>query len=70
MLPPGYADRVHAAYPRLGCIRALTRIVEEQAVANPAKAQPGSLPGEIVRLNHPELVPTWQDIIAASGWND
>lgn len=70
MLPPGYADRVHTAYPRLGGIRALTRLVEEQAVANPAKAQPGSLPGEIVRLTHPELVPTWQDIIAAGGWGD
>lgn len=70
MLPTGYADRVHATYPRLGGIRALTRLVEEQAVANPAKAQPGSLPGEIVRLTHPELVPTWQDIIAAGGWGD
>ena len=70
MLPRGYADRVHTDYPRLGGIRALTRLVEEQAVANPAKAQPGSLPGEIVRLAHPELVPTWQDIIAAGGWGD
>ncbi|MFD4401298.1 HD domain-containing protein [Nocardia sp. NPDC058499] len=70
MLPQGYADRVHTDYPRLGGIRALTRLVEEQAVANPVKAQPGSLPGEIVRLTHPELVPTWQDIIAAGGWGD
>ncbi|MBF6327919.1 HD domain-containing protein [Nocardia transvalensis] len=70
MLPGGYADRVHAAYPRLGGIRALTRRVEEQAVANPRKALPGSLTGEVVRLSHPELVPTWADIIAASGWND
>ncbi|NKY32318.1 HD domain-containing protein [Nocardia speluncae] len=70
MVPAGYADRVHADYPRLGGIRALTRLVEKQAVANPAKAQPGSLPGEIVRLAHPELVPNWQDIIAAGGWGD
>ncbi|WP_280436249.1 HD domain-containing protein [Nocardia carnea] len=70
MLPAGYADRVHTDYPRLGGIRALTHLVEVQAVANPAKAQPGSLPGEIVRLTHPELVPTWQDIIAAAGWGD
>lgn len=70
MLSRGYADRVHTDYPRLGGIRALTRLVEAQAVANPAKAQPGSLPGEIVRLTHPELVPTWQDIIAADGWGD
>lgn len=70
MLPPGYAGRVHAGYPRHGGIRALTRIVEEQAVANPAKAQPGSLPGEILRLSHPELVPSWHDIIDAAGWGD
>ncbi|GGK90843.1 HD domain-containing protein [Nocardia jinanensis] len=70
LLPAGYADLVHAAYPRLGGIRALTRLVEEQAVAKPHKALPGSLPGEITRLRHPDLVPTWDDMVAASGWHD
>lgn len=69
-LPAGFADAVHTAHPRHGGIRALTRAVVTQAVAKPQKAQPGSLPGEIVRLRHPELVPTWDDIIAMSGWHD
>ncbi|MEU7768996.1 HD domain-containing protein [Nocardia sp. NPDC049190] len=69
-LPPGYADEVHAAYPRLGGIQALARAIEQQAVAKPHKAPPGSLPGEIVRLRHPDLVPTWDDIVAGSGWQE
>lgn len=70
LLPPGYADQVHAVYPRLGGIRALTRLVVEQAVANPRKILPGSLTGEAVRLSHPELVPSWAAVVAAGGWDD
>lgn len=70
-LPPGFADLVHASYPRLGGTRALTDAIERQAVADPRKAPPGSLPGEIIRLRHPELVPyTWDMILDASGWQD
>ncbi|MFC9872006.1 HD domain-containing protein [Nocardia salmonicida] len=70
-LPAGFADLVHAAYPRLGGTRALTDAIERQAVADPRKAPPGSLPGEIIRLRHPELVPyTWDMILDMSGWQD
>ncbi|MFE5475032.1 HD domain-containing protein [Nocardia sp. NPDC056541] len=70
-LPPGFADLVHASYPRLGGTRALTDIIERQAVADPRKAPPGSLPGEILRLRHPELVPyTWDTVLDTSGWQD
>ncbi|WP_460697723.1 HD domain-containing protein [Nocardia thraciensis] len=69
-LPPGYADRVHAAYPRLGGSRALSDAVEAQALAKPQKAVPGSLTAEIVRQRHPHLVPSWDQILASSGWND
>ncbi|MFD3745720.1 HD domain-containing protein [Nocardia sp. NPDC058633] len=70
-LPAGFADLVHARYPRLGGTRALTDIIERQAVADPRKAPPGSLPGEILRLRHPQLVPyTWDMILDASGWQD
>lgn len=37
-LPPGYSDRVHAAYPRHGGARAVTDAIVEQARANPRKA--------------------------------
>ncbi|MCP2293769.1 HD domain-containing protein [Nocardia amikacinitolerans] len=70
-LPPGYADLVHARYPRLGGSRALADSVETQALANPRKAPPGSLPGEILRQRHPELpYLTWDAILATSGWGD
>ncbi|WP_062992829.1 HD domain-containing protein [Nocardia anaemiae] len=70
-LPPGYADRVHRAYPRLGGTRALTAAIEAQTVANPNKAPLGTLPGEILRLRHPELAPpTWETILESSGWGD
>lgn len=70
-LPPGYADQVHAAYPRLGGSRALTDAIEAQGLANPRKAPTTSLAGEIIRLRHPEVPrPSWDDILAASGWRD
>ncbi|MGV9971054.1 HD domain-containing protein [Nocardia beijingensis] len=70
-LPPGFADLVHAAYPRLGGSRALGAVVETQALANPRKAPPGSLAGSILRQRHPELPSlTWDEILASSGWRD
>lgn len=70
-LPPGFADRVHAAYPRLGGTRALTASIEAQALADPRKAPLGSLPAEILRQRHPELpFPTWDSIVSSSGWGD
>ncbi|MGK8524372.1 HD domain-containing protein [Nocardia asteroides] len=70
-LPPGFADLVHAAYPRLGGSRALGEAVETQALADPRKAPPGSLADVILRGRHPELPSvTWDDILATSGWRD
>ncbi|MBH0776482.1 HD domain-containing protein [Nocardia bovistercoris] len=70
-LPPGYADRVHAAYPRLGGTPALTRAIEEQALAHPEKAPPTTLAGELVRQRHPDLpYTTWDMIVATRGWSD
>ncbi|MBF6413761.1 HD domain-containing protein [Nocardia cyriacigeorgica] len=70
-LPPGYADQVHAVYPRLGGTRALTDVIEAQALADPRKALPGTLPGEIVHQRHPELpYLTWDEIINSGGWGD
>ncbi|WP_225727306.1 MULTISPECIES: hypothetical protein [unclassified Nocardia] len=70
-LPAGYADLVHAAYPRLGGSRALTRSVELQAVAKPQKATPASLANVILRERHPELAGgSWESILQSSGWHD
>lgn len=62
---------MHAAYQRLGGTPALTRAIEQQALAHPEKAMPTTLAGEIVRQHHPDLpYTTWDMIIAARGRQD
>ncbi|GAB3450615.1 HD domain-containing protein [Actinophytocola sediminis] len=70
-LPGGFAERVHTHYPRLGGSRALTEAIVEQALTNPLKAPPTTLPGEIVHQRHPS-VPylTWNMILDANAWGD
>ncbi|MFD1546346.1 damage-inducible protein [Nonomuraea guangzhouensis] len=70
-LPTGYANRVHAAYPRQGGARALTDAMIAQCLADPRKAPPMTLPGEILHQRHPEApYLTWDDFLEASGWDD
>lgn len=70
-LPAGYADRVHAVYPRHGGARALTDAVVAQGLADPRKAPPMTLPGEILHQRHPEApYVTWENILDAGGWGD
>lgn len=67
-LPPGFAESVFEAYPRLGCKRELIEAVIHVSHANPArKAPPLTFPGEILRLRHPEDVPRWDQLEA---WGD
>ncbi|MEV6171639.1 HD domain-containing protein [Streptomyces sp. NPDC051954] len=71
LLPPGFADRVHARYPRLGSSRALTESILEQVLANPRKAPPRTLPGEILHQRHPSLpYVTWDMTLDANPWAD
>ncbi|SEF83352.1 HD domain-containing protein [Nonomuraea solani] len=70
-LPDGYGERVHAAYPRHGGARALTDALVAQGLADPRKAPPMTLPGEILHQRHPEApYITWEGFLAASGWDD
>ncbi|MFI6029837.1 HD domain-containing protein [Amycolatopsis magusensis] len=70
-LPPGYADRVHARHPRLGGCRALTDAMVAQTSANPLKAPPMTLPGEIHHQRHPSSpYLTWDMILDANSWGD
>jgi hypothetical protein len=70
-LPPGFAERVHARHPRLGGCRALTDAIVAQALANPLKAPPMTLPGEILHQRHPALpYLTWDMILDANNWAD
>ncbi|MCX2968312.1 MULTISPECIES: HD domain-containing protein [Streptomyces] len=71
LLPEGFAARVHAAYPRDNLAFALTDAIVAQAVPDPAKANPLSFPGALVRHHLPPgSVPEWHDLIANNGWGD
>ncbi|WP_283139339.1 damage-inducible protein [Rhizohabitans arisaemae] len=70
-LPVGYADRVHALYPRHGGARAMTDAIVAQGLADPRKAPPMTLPGEVLHQRHPDApYTTWDNILDASGWDD
>ncbi|TXS49047.1 hypothetical protein EAO75_14935 [Streptomyces sp. uw30] len=71
LLPPGFADRVHARYPRLGGSRALIEAIHEQALANPRKAPPQTLPGELLHQRHPSLPYVTVDMfLDVNPWGD
>ncbi|HZN98529.1 MAG TPA: HD domain-containing protein [Gemmatimonadales bacterium] len=70
-LPPGFADRVHALYPRLGSTRALIEVVLEQGLANPRKAPQWTLAGEGIHQRHPSLPYFTVDMLLDSNpWGD
>ena len=69
--PQGYADRVHAAYPRQGGARAITDVIVAQAVAKPSKARPMTFAGEIAHQRIPSApYMTWDRMLDAGGWGD
>ncbi|WP_210407909.1 HD domain-containing protein [Allokutzneria sp. NRRL B-24872] len=70
-LPEGYAERVHAEFPRLHGAAALHKAIVDQALAKPQKAPPFTLPGELVRQTTGAQWPTWHDLMAREpSWND
>ncbi|SHN45876.1 HD domain-containing protein [Cryptosporangium aurantiacum] len=69
-LPPGFADRLLAIYPRLGGTPALTALIVAQVEADPRKAPPCTLPGELLHQRHPDApYPTWDALVAVNGWD-
>jgi HD domain len=71
VLPPGFADRVHAAWPRHDLGYALAGIIADQVQANPAKGPPLTFPGHVHQLIYPTTpAVTWFDMVRTAGWND
>jgi hypothetical protein len=71
MLAPGFADRVHASWPRHDLGYALTEVIARQVEANPAKGHPMTFPGHMHQLMYPATpAVTFLDVVRASGWND
>ncbi|MBI3225984.1 MAG: HD domain-containing protein [Mycolicibacterium cosmeticum] len=70
-LPQGFADRVHAAWPRHDLGYALAAVIADQAQLNPAKAPPMTLPDHFRRLMYPaQPAMNWFDAVDTAGWND
>jgi hypothetical protein len=71
MLPPDFADRVHASWPRHDVGFALAELIADQVEANPAKGPPLTLPGHMHQLVYPTApAMTWFDVVRNAGWND
>jgi HD domain len=71
VLPPGFADQVHALWPRGDVGYSLPRIIARQVEENPAKGPPLSFPHHVHQLLCPTATPlTWFDLIRNAGWND
>ncbi|MFB4262680.1 HD domain-containing protein [Nonomuraea sp. GTA35] len=70
-LPAGYADRIHAALPRLRASAALYDAIVAQGLAQPHKAPPFTLTGELLRQHTGQSWPTWQQLMTQPpSWND
>ena len=71
LLPPGYADHVHNAWPRHDLGYALAELIADQIEANPQKGPPMTFPHHLHQLKYPMRPPvTWFDVVRAAGWND
>jgi hypothetical protein len=71
LLPTGFADRVHAVWPRHDVGYALAEIIADQIEANPAKGPPLTFPGHLHQLMYPAApAVTWFDVVRTAGWND
>jgi hypothetical protein len=67
LLSPGYADRVHAAWPRFGLGYAIADAIGRSTQANPIKAPPFSFPAHIHALVNGASPLTFYDVV---GWGD
>lgn len=70
LLPPGFADRVHAAWPRHNVGYAITAAIGRDTQANPTKAPPFSFPAHVHQLVNAAPPVTFSDVVAAAGWGD
>ncbi|SRR5690242_4044191 len=71
LLPPGFAERVNASWPRHDVGYALAEVIARQIEANPAKGPPLTFPGHVHQLLYPTTpAVTWFDVVRTAGWND
>jgi hypothetical protein len=69
LLSPGFAQRVHSAWPRHNLGYAITEAIARDIQSNPMKAPPFTFPAHIHEvINGPSI--TFFDVVKNSGWND
>ncbi|MGV0645457.1 HD domain-containing protein [Mycolicibacterium sp. XJ2546] len=70
-LRSGFAERVHAAWPRHDLGYALAEVIARQVHHNPAKGEPLTFPAHVHAVYYPDAgALSWFDLVAAAGWND
>ncbi|WP_082696656.1 HD domain-containing protein [Mycobacterium sp. IS-1590] len=69
LLSPGFADRVHAAWPRHDLGYAIADAVARDLCANPMKAPPFSFPAHLHELVNGSSF-SFFDMVRGSGWGD
>jgi hypothetical protein len=69
LLSPGFAERVHAAWPRYDLGFAIAEAIARDIRSNPTKAPPFSLPAHVDELINGTAT-TFCDVVKNSGWGD
>jgi hypothetical protein len=71
LLPPDFADRAHASWPRHAVGYALAEVIARQVEDNPLKGPPLTFPDHLHQLMYRTQPPaTWFDLVRAAGWDD
>lgn len=71
LLRTGFADTVHATWPRHNLGYALAAVIAQQVTDDPVKGPPLTFPDHVHHLHHPQsMTPTWFDLVDNAGWND
>jgi hypothetical protein len=69
-LPRGFADRVHAAWPRHNLGFAITEAIGRGTQANPMTAPPLSFPAHVHQLVNGAPPVSFADLVRSAGWGD
>lgn len=69
LLPPGFADRVHEAWPRHNLDYAIADLIAHGIHVNPRKGPPFTFPAHVYHLRGGTQL-TFLDVINNSGWGD
>jgi len=71
LLPLGFAERVHLAWPRHDLGYAIADLIARGIEVNPQKGPPFTFPGHVHQLIYGTTSPlTFFDVVQGAGWND